>query len=353
MANSMSALGNQAAPQAAKLLKGYDSMAGRGKIEANRFVFESSQAIDPSSGNPMLDVISVEPSSLKAMGYAGNSPWLSLSVNLLSIDKILNLLQQSAAASGPMAEAQFQNNLAALETGLGMSLRDEIAPALGPEALFSLNTLDLNPMVLFTRAFSDLSADLLIALEVRNKTQIANLMKMIEGRISQQMAVNMAMSATPAPQPEVFRSETYNGVELRLAQLPGQTALSPGYAFHEDFLILGMTADNLKAAINRKNGAQSSMALNSQLVRLRSQFGHGASNGVALLNAGAIVGKIREFAMPMIQMQAAADPNQAMAINGVFDILGTFDTLASSARWTGSSMHKVSEISLSGSAQAQ
>jgi hypothetical protein len=242
-----------------------------------------------------------------------------------------------------------------LETSLGMSVRNDIAPALGPEALFSLNSLTLNPMVLFTRQPTDVSADLLLGVQIRDEAKAGALMKTIEDRLSQQlaplMAMNAAPAAAPAPASEVFKAEMYNGVELRTVQLPMLAGWSPGYAFHGNFLLIGTTTANLKAAIDRKGGTKPSAASNAQLAGLRSQFGHSAANGVALLNTGALVAKIREIAMPMIQMQAAANPNQAMAMNGVFDVLATFGTLASSARWTGASMHKVSEISLVSPAQ--
>jgi hypothetical protein len=133
----------------------------------------------------------------------------------------------------------------------GISLQNDLIPALGQEMVFTVNDFQANPIPPYIPVI-----DLVIGLQVKDEAK----MKVVLGKLETWLAgmapppITTATPApdgsTPPPATAAFKtSKTPNG-EIRTLDT-GIPGLSPSYAMQKGFVIIGLGAPSIESTLTR------------------------------------------------------------------------------------------------------
>lgn len=236
------------------------SMINLGKAQAEKVAFtlnvEPDGIVGQVAGTP--EETSLKPRQLQGMAYLSPEPLLAMVYGMLdpakSYQELSGLISglllgaQMSAAGG--AAGQISNPLTELEQSLGISFQNDLVPALGNEALVSINSLNINPLA----GLAGLTVDLVVGVEVRDEAKMKALLAKFESTVESRLG-GMAPAATdpnaPAAPPKFHAIP--GGIRTFST---GSPMLSPSYALQGKYLLLSINAESLQAALGRAKNPQ-------------------------------------------------------------------------------------------------
>ena len=132
------------------------------------------------------------------------------------------------------SSALMKGLITALETKIGMSIDNELAPAIGDEAAFIFK--DINVEGLFPMP------EFVVCLKVKNKATVEKAMDSLlkGGEVS-------------------FKSEGYKGVDVKYIALPFGLDLQPSYCYVGDYLLVSLGRKSIKESIDTSKGDSKSI----------------------------------------------------------------------------------------------
>jgi hypothetical protein len=236
---------------------------------------KAARVASASSENPATGSTTIKPGKLSGLGMISASPIIATDTR--EFDPQVLLDEFAAAAANPMLGALTGrvgglSPLAQAEKTLGVSLRDDVAAALGSEMTMSMNDLSINPAMPMGS-----SADVIFSCRLRDPAKMRATMKKIEASVVQaqqaspqagilQLAQALTSAQGGAGQggaDQGFTGIDHNGTEVRSFPLPllalfGNFSFS--YAISNDDIVIGLSSDAVINALDRKAGAKPSLA---------------------------------------------------------------------------------------------
>lgn len=193
---------------------------------------------------------------LQSLGYVPEKTLFVFATSLMDGNILFKLVNDAAKAAGNDLEA----NLKQAEPALGFSVKNDLIPALGNEMGIAINGLVISP------AAPGVEATLLFSLADKEKMQkvLTGVERLAENILSAQAQPDdetssdkeKAEAAKAATETKVTFSEEKAG-DVTIRYLPAEKinamGLSPGYAIHDNFLIIGTSRAAIKAAVTAKS----------------------------------------------------------------------------------------------------
>jgi hypothetical protein len=205
--------------------------------------------------------VSIEPTSVKSSGlsilnnsglsaFLKNNPGKEIqSVKFATQDSLLfvgtSLLDTKAIGeaidelSKVMPEVeQMKGQATQLETVLGFSIGDDLAPAVGNEIAIVVNKVDLEsgPMP---------SVDAGIIVKVQDGSKMKKVVDALEKLGSGALSGGQG-------EPVSFEKEKIAGAEVKFVPVP--LPIQPGFTIHNGYLVIGTTKSGIKALLEAKSG---------------------------------------------------------------------------------------------------
>ena len=170
---------------------------------------------------------------------------------------------QAGKAGQVDSSAIIKGLISGLESKTGMSIDNELVPALGDEVAFILT--DINVEGLFPMP------ELVACFKVKDKATIDKALDSLlkGGEVS-------------------FQSEAYKGVDLKYIALPFGANLQPSYCYLGDYLLVSLGRKSIKQSIDSSKGAAKSLLDNEDFKAVNHGL-TGESNAVYFLKADVLM----------------------------------------------------------------
>lgn len=206
-----------------------------------------------SSTNPVKEG-GPKPRTLASLSYLPQAPLVALVYGLFDpaqtyqfFTSLANTFSMASALQG--SGNTPPNPLAEVEKTLGISIQNELVPALGGEVMASFNNLRIDLL-----GGSPPAVDVVLGVEVRDAAKMKAVMDKFEKFLEKQiggMGGGQGDSAKFATIPGPTPIRTLN---------TGQPMLSPSYALTKNYLLFSINTDAVTAALGRGAGQQQSAA---------------------------------------------------------------------------------------------
>ncbi len=210
------------------------------------------------------------------------------------------------------------------EQATGISLRDELAPALGNELIFALNSFAPNPMGMVPLV------DLTLGASVRDPQRMQSVMDKLERALEEQMAGQAEQAAAMGEQvtTPTFQTTVLEGITIRSLQIQSPMfSISPSYTISDDFVIFGLNPQHVQAAVARLRGQQPALDTHESFAQLAGMAGGDQPFSYTLVDSQRI---IQTVVMPMLPFFAgAAELDMQQATEFINQVLGRIGWLAS------------------------
>lgn len=246
------------------LLKGGNAQAAMlssipGLSQNNRVAFTLGmgpaglEAHTASTANPTAMTPNIQPRPMEALPLIANQAMVGIDYALVDSQQLLQSFQQMMGLAGAPADS---NPFAAFEQATGISVQNELVPAVGQEVVFAINNLQQNPMSPMVPMI-----DLVIGLQVKDEAQMRNVLTKLETFLQSRVPPPMVMQPDAQGQPPAaptFTDKPMAGVTARTLDV-GLYGLSPSYALNKGYAVISLTASGLEAALTRMGGQQTSI----------------------------------------------------------------------------------------------
>ena len=214
-----------------------------------------------SDHNPAHENPNIQPSSLDGLFAINTSPIFAVDYGIFdAATAVANLRQVFNMLGAGMGGAP---TLETFELQTGISIDDELVPALGNELIFAMNDLGMNPM-----GFGIPMVDMIFGAKVGDQAKMSSVLTKIEQMIEGQMGGMMGMGMTDPndpnmPPPPKFTSTPHEGTEIRTLEV-GMPGISPSHAIYNGYLLMSLNRESVLSAISRST--QSTSIGNSAIV---------------------------------------------------------------------------------------
>ena len=173
-------------------------------------------------------------------------------------------MEQPSARAGQTGNVSpIKGLVSGLESKIGMSIDNELIPALGDESAFILT--DINVEGLFPMP------EFVVCLKVKDKATIDK-------------ALNSLLKGGDIS----FQPEGYKGIDLKYIALPFGANLQPSYCYAGDYLLVSLGRKSLKQSIDSSKGAAKSLLENEDFKAVNRDL-TGESNAVYFLKADVLM----------------------------------------------------------------
>lgn len=244
---------------------------------------------------------------LDGLALVAPSPMLAIVYGMLDPERAYQDLNKLMSQLGAMSGAPgAQSPLAQFEATLGISIQNELVPALGNEVTFAINNAQQNPQQMLPMP----SFDLVLGAEMRDPAKMKIVMskfeKFLEAKLASSGMSGMADPNNPAatPAPLKFKTITAGPAPYRSITLPIPN-VSPSYAMYKNFVLISLNAESLVGALNRLGGKQPSVATNELYSELTQIAATDKLYSFATVNLAQI---IRNLIVPMMPMVTGSMP---------------------------------------------
>ncbi|MEN6625096.1 MAG: hypothetical protein ABFD69_02590 [Candidatus Sumerlaeia bacterium] len=300
-------------PQVASALKG---LAGKTNKYAITFNVMRDGIVGRSvTGADPAPKVASEQISMSGLKMIGASPLFAADYGLFDAKDIINQLNQfggSMGAMGGMGGMDLSSSVSAFEEATSISLKNELAPALGTELIAAVNNFTPNtggPMP---------NIDIIVGAKVKNAKLMQQVMTKFEKSLEVQMANNMVAAAMNgnAPTTPTFQTSTIDGMKIRsLRMQTGMVTLTPSYTITNGYLILSISPEAVQAAGRRLQGKQPGLDKSPAYQALRQIAGSEAKPfSFSLLDVNHIAQKVVRPFLPLMASGAGVDMQDAMII---------------------------------------
>jgi len=209
---------------------------------------------NPAHANP-----NIQPGSLGGLFAINTAPIFAMDYGIFdAATAVANLRQFLNMVGAGMGGAP---TLETFELSTGISIDDELVPALGNELVFAVNDLQMSPMGLIP------FVDMVFAAKVGDQAQMSSVLAKIEQLIAGQMGMMGMTMSDPnnlgMPPPPTFNSTPHEGTEIRTLEI-GMPGISPSHAIYNGYMLMSLNRESIQNAINRFT--QSTSVGNSAIV---------------------------------------------------------------------------------------
>lgn len=270
------------------------------KMREDTLMAYFADSADPGQVSP-----DIRAASLEGLGFIGPRA-LAASVSREFDPEIFYGLLEDLWRQLPMASGQFDGSpFDNLQKETGVSVHDDLVPALGNELFVALN--EVRP----PKGFMPIPEfDLLVGFKLRDREAMNRAL----GRIERSLE-NLASGKSSVRRE--FESTMVGETELRTLNL-GTPQFMPGYAIHEDYLVLGPSRDALAAAVRRAGGKSPNLRASEGFTELVQSIGEEKHYAYTVLRLREMLQQvIKPFVLPLAATQA---PNLPLTdINELID----------------------------------
>lgn len=196
------------------------------------------------------------------------------------------------------------------EKKVGLSVKDDVIPAIGNEIAFSINDIRFTGFIP--------TVDVTLIVGVRDKAKMEKVTTQLE-KLGQE-ALDKKNETGGAADKTTIETADVNGSSIKYLKANGLFGFSPGYVLTDDYLVVGSTKNTLEAAL--KNPEGQNLLKGDALTKLGSGYSANA-NVVQYMNFA----KVNEIALQV----TSSLPNTKEAVKYVEE-LDSLDTAASVTR---------------------
>lgn len=272
------------------------------QLEQDGIIGQVASNAKPQSGE-------LKPRLLKSLGYVAPAPLVSMSYGLMDAKRslrefnafisTLSMAQAMSGAGQQEGQQPLQNPVAGLERQLGISLENDLAPALGSEVMVSLNSLRFDLMQGMAP-----TVDLLVGVEVRDQAKMKQVMAKFEAYVEGQLGgMGAVPGAAQGAAPAKFQTVA-GGVRTFDT---GQPTLRPSYAMTADYLVLGLSPESVQAALARVSGRQASAHNSPAFIELKTLARTDKIYSYAVVD---VKQATQSILMPMASMMMLSNPGK-------------------------------------------
>ncbi|MFH0792413.1 MAG: DUF3352 domain-containing protein, partial [bacterium] len=306
-----------ALPQAAMSLQlrkdmGQDLTFAMGfALESTRARFEGFCPVDMASDSIIArNIKKFPPGKISIGSYVPSTTLLYSSANTFDGEVIYDQFREMMASMAPYSamgmsqpgtdpNAAFDAKIKELEANLGFRVKEDLLMQIGPEVGVGLNDIRALPM-------SAPVVNLTVAVQAKDADKIKQTMEKLVAYIEKEMAASMpppgSMGPGQAPPPAPkFESVDYAGTTLRYLTLP-MMPYSPGYAIKDKTLLITLTVDGLKNALDCHAGSVATVTSAAGYVEAMKVVGEGPVNGESYVDCAGLVEVVKTFVGPFLQM---------------------------------------------------
>ncbi len=211
-------------------------------------------------------------------------------------DAIYNFIVKMAELenkdSSKKPEEEIAKALSAAEEKIGFSIRNDLLASIGPEALFSLNSFKMQPLMPFIPTIG-----LQLVLQAKDEAKLQTVMTKLENALTAQINPSMGVQKSDTPQIK-FSTIEYEGATLHSLTIPQAPIFSPCYTIHKGYFFFGLDTDTVKRALDNLKGTRLSLVKNPAYAKLRKRFPK-RCNTIQFINTGSIVTLIKTVPLAM------------------------------------------------------
>ena len=263
------------------------------RIERNAVRFESFAPFSEAAHDRLAAIYQhYPPGPLHSLTYVSSAPLVLVARNTLdgpalyeSLRAMILAAHRAVGDPGQNPEQRLQTQEENFRETLGFGVREDLAPAVGPEAFVSLERISFDPLIPLP-AF-----ELVTGVQVRDRQRMDRVVAGFEGFFERQLRPNPTETTSPA----VLQSALYQGRTIKWFAIPRAPQYALGYTPTEDFVLMGLGGDSIRRALDRADGRRKSFATGQLYAALRP-FLHPEANEIVVVNVPGIVAVGREFA---------------------------------------------------------
>lgn len=225
-------------------------VAAVGRMNGTKFEVTTRSLVPPGADPNVTQLMAISPGPIASIvRFAAPQALMAMGANVLEGELIYDYALDQAEKANPEGAAELQDQLAAIDEAMGMSLRDDVLAAFGPVGAFHLNGIR------YGGGF-DVEVDTLAALQVRDEEKAELVMSTLKAAILDSLNAQLEEGA-PAIEEQKL---THNGVEISavpVSPTPLPIPVQPGFysARAGDTQLMALSEAGIKAAIDRASGA--------------------------------------------------------------------------------------------------
>ena len=256
------------------------------RIERAAISFESFIPFgDPAEDRLAAIYRHYPPGRLRSLDYVSSSPLAFTARNTLDGPALYESLRavvlgsiRALVPANQTPERRLELAEESFRAQMGFDLRDDLAPAIGPEAFVSVEQVHFDPVVVLP------TVDLVTGVQVRSAERMDRVITGFEGFIERRLGA----TRQPAQPSSGLHTTTYQGSTIKWFALPVAPLYSIAYARRDDFVLVGLGPDSIRHAIDRANSQRGAFASGGLHVSLRPYL-HEQANQIFVLNVSKLV----------------------------------------------------------------
>ncbi|NOX97826.1 MAG: DUF3352 domain-containing protein [Nitrospirae bacterium] len=232
----------------------------------------------------LREIYSWKPRKPESLKYIPQGTIIYASNNSLDdIGAYWRYLRETLKEQNPQIAEQMSGGVERLKTEWGLSLEDDIFSWMGNEFAYAVSEVNMEGIFPLPGYF--------IMIKVRDEKKARESLDKVEN-ILEKISVEKGF-------PLKFGGEEYEKEKIRALQVP---FLQPGYAFVNDFLVIGINTSTIKKVIDAEKGKEDSLLKDANFKRVKSIFRE-KSNSLCYLNVEKTLDTVQSLTGWVLSMQ--------------------------------------------------
>ena len=305
-------------------LAGIGNMAGPlGTIPSNKLLFSmkvtptglegrAANTADPAALSP-----NIKPGALQALSFLSSQPLAGFASHQFDAEYMFETFDQLSATSGMQAGGTVSPR-AMFEAATGISVDQELIPALGNEVGVGLNAISPNPDMPMIPL-----VDVVIGARVKDAAKMTGVMQKLEKFIEAGAA---SQSQAQGTMPQTFASG-----EAGIRSFAAAPGMGLSYLIQGDYLLLGLNDPSVKGALARKAAPATSLQESAQVKDVMKPLNATEYYDAGMINISKIVNEVVVPYMPLMAGGAGGTPEFQIAMAFVRDVLSHVGTLSAAS----------------------
>ena len=282
-----------------------------------------------SAEDPARKGTKLKARKLNGLSLMPPAPLLSLDYGIMDPDQSYQDIQMMLGMMGAVnpGGANADSPLGKFEQETGISVQQQLVPALGHEVLMSCNNIQLDMQA------GGFVIDAVLGAEMRDVDKMKAVMGKLEKYLERMAAERQpAPSADPqgpvaAPAAPKFKNLPVGGLQIRSLDL-GQPWLSPSYVMTDQYVLVAPNPESLRAALGRLAGKQPSIQSSPFFGELKSVAGTDRLYSYSMIDVAQVANRVATpflAMLPLLGNQASAASQQQLTqiVTQVLPHLGT------------------------------
>ncbi|MCL5269757.1 MAG: hypothetical protein M1457_04215 [bacterium] len=293
---------------------------------------KAATTADPAKRSP-----DIKPGKLEGLAFVAQNPLAAVVYGLFDPGMINSELTMLKAMPGVMGGpgSSAGDPILRFEQATGVSVQQELIPALGGEFTFGFNKVDMtNTSTIGFLPFP--TVDLSIGVKLKDPAKMAAIMIKLEKYMEQKVrsaagpqagAMGVADGAAaggPDPQAALtFQSVQAGGAQIRT--LPFSQGFAPSYTILKDYVLIGLNTASVAAAVSRAGGQSPSIGASPAYLELARLAGNNpALYSYSAVDISQIVSLLGTYLPMFLNNQTPSAQQQLMGlVNNVLIHSGT------------------------------